>query len=89
MVGAGQLARMTQQAAIALGQTLRVLAVRADEPAALVTPDVHLGRPDDIAAVRAFATGCAAVTFDHEQVPQEVLRALAADGVGLHPGPAS
>jgi 5-(carboxyamino)imidazole ribonucleotide synthase len=87
MVGAGQLARMTQQAAIALGQTLRVLAVRADEPAALVTPDVHLGRPDDIAAVRAFATGCAAVTFDHEQVPQEVLRALAADGVGLHPGP--
>ncbi|MGE3285567.1 MAG: 5-(carboxyamino)imidazole ribonucleotide synthase [Pseudonocardia sp.] len=87
MVGAGQLARMTQQAAIALGQTLRVLAERADEPAALVTPDVHLGSPGDLAAVRAFAAGCAAVTFDHEQVPQEVLRALAADGVGLHPGP--
>ena len=28
MVGAGQLARMTHQAAIALGQTLRVLAVQ-------------------------------------------------------------
>ena len=33
MIGGGQLARMTHQAAIALGQTLRVLAVSADEPA--------------------------------------------------------
>ncbi|MDT7746094.1 MAG: 5-(carboxyamino)imidazole ribonucleotide synthase, partial [Actinomycetota bacterium] len=32
MVGGGQLARMTQQAAIALGQTLRVLALDPDEP---------------------------------------------------------
>lgn len=87
MVGAGQLARMTHQAAIALGQTLRVLAARADEPAALVTPDVRLGTPEDLPAVRAFAGGCAAVTFDHEQVPQEVLRALVADGVPVHPGP--
>ncbi|HZE17844.1 MAG TPA: 5-(carboxyamino)imidazole ribonucleotide synthase, partial [Mycobacterium sp.] len=31
MVGGGQLARMTHQAAIALGQTLRVLATAADE----------------------------------------------------------
>lgn len=38
MVGGGQLARMTHQAAIALGQTLRVLANAADESAAQVTP---------------------------------------------------
>lgn len=38
MVGGGQLARMTHQAAIALGQTLRVLATAADESAAQVTP---------------------------------------------------
>ena len=87
MVGAGQLARMTHQAAVALGQALRVLATGAGDPAALVTPDVHLGAPDDLPAVRAFARGCAAVTFDHEQVPQETLRALAADGVALHPRP--
>jgi 5-(carboxyamino)imidazole ribonucleotide synthase len=87
MVGAGQLARMTQQAAVALGQTLRVLAVRDDEPAALVTPQVHHGDPGDLAAMRRFARGCAAVTFDHEQVPQDVLRTLAAEGVSLHPGP--
>ena len=42
MIGGGQLARITHQSAIALGQTLRVLAVTADDPAAQVTPDVAL-----------------------------------------------
>ena len=87
MVGAGQLARMTHQAAIALGQSLRVLAAAPGDPAALVAADVRPGRADDLAAVRAFAVGCAAVTFDHEQVPQDVLRALAGAGVAVHPGP--
>ena len=35
MVGGGQLARMTQQAAIALGVRLRVLSDTADDSAAL------------------------------------------------------
>ena len=35
MVGAGQLARMTHQAAIALGQSLRVLAADPADPAAV------------------------------------------------------
>jgi 5-(carboxyamino)imidazole ribonucleotide synthase len=87
MVGAGQLARMTQQAAIALGQSLRVLAAGPGDPAAQVTPDVYPGVPTDLAALRAFARGCAAVTLDHEQVPQEHLRALVADGVTVHPAP--
>jgi 5-(carboxyamino)imidazole ribonucleotide synthase len=87
MVGAGQLARMTHQAAIALGQSLRVLAAGTGEPAARVCADVRAGAADDLAAVRAFAAGCSAVTFDHEQVPQDVLRALVADGVTVHPGP--
>lgn len=87
MVGAGQLARMTHQAAVALGQSLRVLATAPDEPAALVTPDVVLGRPDDLPALRRFAAGCAALTFDHEHVPAEHLRVLARDGVPVYPGP--
>ncbi len=56
MVGGGQLARMTHQAAIALGQSLRVLAATPDDPAAQVTPDVVFGltpRPGGAAAVRA------------------------------------
>ncbi|MGN6609320.1 MAG: 5-(carboxyamino)imidazole ribonucleotide synthase [Jatrophihabitans sp.] len=86
MVGAGQLARMTQQAAIPLGQSLRVLAVNADDGAALVCADVVLGDHRDLDALRRFATGCDVVTWDHEHVPNEHIRALAADGVVVHPG---
>jgi 5-(carboxyamino)imidazole ribonucleotide synthase len=87
MIGAGQLARMTHQAAIALGQSLRVLAAGLGDPAAQVTPDVRLGAATDLAALRELARGCAAVTLDHEQVPQEHLRALVAGGVSVHPRP--
>ena len=90
MVGAGQLARMTHQAAIALGQTLRVLAVSADDPAALVCPQVVLGGPDEAGPLADFLAGCDAVTFDHEGVPAEPLGALAAAaGVPVRPGPAA
>lgn len=89
MVGGGQLARMTHQAAIALGQSLRVLAVSPDDPAAMVAPDVMIGSHTDLAALRAFAAGCDVVTFDHEHVPQEHLRALIAEGVTVYPGPSA
>lgn len=85
MVGGGQLARMSCQAAIPLGLTLRVLAERADDSAALVAGDVEVGAPGDVEALRRFAAGCDVVTFDHELVPPEVLQALANDGVTLRP----
>ena len=88
MVGGGQLARMTAQAAVSLGLTLRVLAERADDSAALVVPDIELGAPDDLAALTRFAKSCDVLTFDHEHVPQESLQALEADGVVVRPGPA-
>ncbi|MEJ2885352.1 5-(carboxyamino)imidazole ribonucleotide synthase [Actinomycetospora aeridis] len=87
MIGGGQLARMTHQAAIALGQSLRVLATGPDEPAALVAPDVVLGEHTDLDALRRAARGAEALTFDHEHVPGEHLRALVAEGVNVHPGP--
>ena len=89
MVGGGQLARMTHQAAIALGQSLRVLAVWPDDGAALVAADVHVGQHTDLDALRAFAKGCDVVTFDHEHVPQEHIQALAADGYRVLPGAAA
>ncbi len=87
MIGGGQLARMTHQAAIALGQTLRVLAVSADEPAAQVTPDVVLGAHTDIDALRKVAAGADALTFDHEHVPTGLLEELVAEGVNVAPPP--
>ncbi|MFI6821724.1 5-(carboxyamino)imidazole ribonucleotide synthase [Micromonospora sp. NPDC050187] len=85
MVGGGQLARMTHQAAIALGQSLRVLALSPDDGAALVAADVQYGDHTDLAALRTFAKDCDVVTFDHEHVPSEHIRTLAAEGVKLYP----
>ncbi len=85
IVGGGQLARMMIAPAVELGVDVRVL---AEEPgmaarlAASATGDYH-----DLETVRAFTQGVDVVTFDHEHVPQEVLRALVADGVAVHPGP--
>lgn len=85
MVGAGQLARMTHQAAIALGQSLRILADSPDDGAALVAADVVVGDYRNLHDLRAFALGCDVVTWDHEHVPNEHIAALAAAGVATHP----
>ena len=87
MVGGGQLARMTHQAAVALGQSLRVLAVSADDPAAQVSPDVVLGSHTDLDALRRAAAGADALTFDHEHVPPELLEVLVGEGVAVLPPP--
>jgi 5-(carboxyamino)imidazole ribonucleotide synthase len=87
MIGGGQLARMTHQSAIALGQTLRVLAVTPDDPAAQVTPDVVIGSHTDLDALRRAAKGSQAFTFDHEHVPTEMLEKLVAEGVNVAPPP--
>ncbi|MFZ2176934.1 MAG: 5-(carboxyamino)imidazole ribonucleotide synthase [Rhodococcus sp. (in: high G+C Gram-positive bacteria)] len=87
MIGGGQLARMTHQAAIALGQTLRVLAETPDDPAAQVSPDIVLGSHTDLQALRKAAVGSHAFTFDHEHVPTEHLDVLVAEGVNVQPPP--
>jgi 5-(carboxyamino)imidazole ribonucleotide synthase len=85
MIGGGQLARMTHQAAIALGQTLRVLSAAPDDPAAQVTPDVVIGSHEDLDDLRRAAEGATVVTFDHEHVPTELLEKLTAEGVTVAP----
>ncbi len=87
MIGGGQLARMTHQAAIALGQTLRVLATSPDECAARVTPDVVIGSHTDLEALRRAAAGASVLTFDHEHVPTEHLETLVSEGVTVNPPP--
>lgn len=89
MVGGGQLARMTQQAAIALGIGFTVLSARPDDSAARVVPETVLGDPDDPEALAAFGRRCDVVTFDHEQVPPPGLAALADSGTSVRPGAAA
>lgn len=86
MIGGGQLARMTQQAAIALGIDFRVLAEGPDVAAARVVPDTTVGDYRDLETVRRFASGCDVVTFDHEHVPPDVIEALEAEGRAVRPG---
>jgi 5-(carboxyamino)imidazole ribonucleotide synthase len=85
VIGGGQLARMMIPAAVALGVEIRVLAEAPDSSARLAATAV--GDYRDRATVLAFARECDVVTFDHEHVPQEVLRAMVAEGVTVRPGP--
>ena len=71
---------MTHQAAIALGQSLRVLAGPATSRPRWSRPTSISAQHTDLDALRAFAAGCDVLTFDHEHVPTEHLRALVADG---------
>lgn len=89
IVGGGQLARMMQQAAVALGVRLRVLAESPAASAAQVIPDAPVGDHRDAAAVTDFAGRSDVVTFDHEHVPTALLEKLEADGVPVRPGPAA
>jgi len=85
MVGAGQLAQMTQRAAIDLGVRLGVLAQTADDTAVLAGATPMYGSVDDVDALRAFAGIYPVVTFDHELVPPENLTAVADAGVTFRP----
>ncbi len=86
MVGGGQLARMTHEAGIPLGIRFKLLSDTPQDSAAQVVSDVVIGDYRDLDVLRAFAQGCDVVTFDHEHVPTEHLRALEADGVVIRPG---
>ncbi|MUL39687.1 5-(carboxyamino)imidazole ribonucleotide synthase [Streptomonospora sp. PA3] len=89
MVGGGQLARMTHQAGISLGVDFRVLAGSPQDSAARVCGDVHLGDDRGLADLAAFAKSCDVLTFDHEHVPEPVLREIEDGGAVVRPGRAA
>jgi len=85
MVGAGQLARMTQRAAIDLGIHLLVLAEHEDDPAVTAGASLLLGAADDPGALRRLAAAVDVVTLDHELVDATTLASLEANGVPVRP----
>jgi 5-(carboxyamino)imidazole ribonucleotide synthase len=87
VIGGGQLARMMQVPAVALGLRIRLLAEGPDVSAAQVVPDHVVGDHTDLDDLRAVCADAPVVTFDHEHVPPEHLRALDALGHAPRPGP--
>ena len=86
VVGGGQLARMMIAPAEELGIDIRVLAETEGMSAGLAATAV--GDYRDAETVLRFAREVDVLTFDHENVPQDVLAALVDAGVAVHPGPA-
>ena len=84
VIGAGQLARMMVAPAIELGIDLTVFAAGPSDSAAQITNFV-VGDYTDSKAVLEFAKNCDVLTFEHEQVPQSVIRTLEANGIRVYP----
>ena len=84
VIGAGQLARMMVAPAIELGIDLTVFAGGPSDSAAQITNFV-VGDYTDSKAVLEFAKNCDVLTFEHEQVPQSVIRTLEANGIRVYP----
>jgi 5-(carboxyamino)imidazole ribonucleotide synthase len=89
MVGGGQLARMTSQAATGLGVGFRVLAASPGESAAQVVAGTDIGDYRSLPDLRAFAARCDVLTFDHEHVPGPHLTALERENVQVRPNAAA
>jgi 5-(carboxyamino)imidazole ribonucleotide synthase len=89
MVGGGQLARMTSQAATGLGIGFRVLVGDPGDSAAQVVAGTRLGDYRSLEDLRDFAAGCDVLTFDHEHVPGPHLAALEQGGVKVRPDAAA
>ena len=87
VIGGGQLARMMQPAAIAMGVELKVFAEQEGSSARYATTQV--GDYTDFDQLARFAATVDVITFDHEHVPTGVLEKLVATGVKVRPGPAS
>lgn len=96
VIGGGQLARMMQEEASALGVHLRALVEAPDGSAAQVTPDAPVGRADDAGAVHDLLqpkqgvqpqdlADAAVLTFEHEHQDHALLQQLAAQGVSVQP----
>jgi 5-(carboxyamino)imidazole ribonucleotide synthase len=85
MVGAGQLARMTHQAAVDLDVDLVVLASSVDDSAVVGGASYRLGAASSASDLRAFAEGADVVTFDHELVPGPVIEELERLGYRVRP----
>ena len=84
VIGAGQLARMMAVPASDLGIDFKVFATIPNDSAAQVSHFV-LGDYTNIDSILEFAKSCDVLTFEHELVPQSVIKAVEAAGIKVYP----
>ena len=77
VIGGGQLARMMQESAVALGINLRALVEASDGSTGQVTVDKAVGEPADLDAVRSLIDGADVLTFEHEHIPAPTMEEAA------------
>jgi 5-(carboxyamino)imidazole ribonucleotide synthase len=84
VIGAGQLARMMIAPAIALGVNLKLFAASSEDSAALSADHVvgNFLNPDE---ALAFAKTCDVITFEHELIPNSVIKVLEQNQVVVRP----
>lgn len=87
VIGGGQLARMMQPAAIALGLDLKVLAESENSSAQHAAS--MIGDYTDFETLSAFSKTVDVITFDHEHVPVEHLKKLEDGGIAVRPSSAA
>jgi 5-(carboxyamino)imidazole ribonucleotide synthase len=85
ILGGGQLARMTAEAAARLGVEVAILEREAASPAARIAAREVVGNWTDPSEVAALAEGALAVTLENEFVEVAALEHLAARGVPVYP----
>ena len=84
VIGAGQLARMMVPPAIDLGIHLTLFASDSKDSAAQIAQHV-VGNLNETDSVLKWARTCDVVTFEHEQIPQELILAMQAEGIKVFP----
>ncbi len=84
VIGAGQLARMMIAPAIALGINLKLFATSSEDSAAIAADHVigDFSNPDE---VLTFAKTCDVVTFEHELIPNSIIKVLEKNGIVVRP----
>lgn len=86
IVGGGQLAQMTAQAAISLGVEVVILERAADFPARSLARESLRGEWNDPRELLRLAQHCDVITLENEFVDAEALAELEASGARLLPG---
>lgn len=84
VIGAGQLAQMMVEPAARLGIDLFLFAADAKDSGAQICRHV-VGDFTNVEQVLAFARQCDVITFEHELIPLEVIKAMEAERINVYP----